>query len=43
MAEKFKKNKGNKYVHNNEFAEEVVAKNPAMHTQNKIDWRRGNK
>ncbi|WP_276326507.1 hypothetical protein [Paenibacillus antarcticus] len=43
MAEKFKKNKGNKYAHNNEFAEEVVAKNAAMHTEDKTNWRRGNK
>ncbi|MGF7047156.1 hypothetical protein J2T13_001658 [Paenibacillus sp. DS2015] len=43
MAEKYKKVKGNKYAHQYEFAEEVIAKNPAQHTQDKINWRRGNK
>lgn len=42
MAEKFKKNKGNKYAHNNEFAEEVIAKHPVKHTDDRMDWRRGN-
>ncbi|MHA0857036.1 hypothetical protein [Paenibacillus sp. CMAA1364] len=43
MAEKYKKNKGNKYAHNNEFAEEVMAKNAAQHVEEKMNWRRGNK
>jgi hypothetical protein len=43
MAGKYKKNKGNKYVHNDGFAEEVLAKNHAQHVEDKIDWRRGNK
>jgi hypothetical protein len=31
MAKKFKNNKSNKYSHNNEFAEEVLAKHDEMH------------
>ncbi|WP_257786627.1 hypothetical protein [Paenibacillus crassostreae] len=42
MADKYKKNKGNKYVHNQEFAEEVIAKNRVHHNEDKINWRRGN-
>ncbi|MDF2650742.1 MAG: hypothetical protein K0Q73_6547 [Paenibacillus sp.] len=31
MAKKFKNNKSNKYSHNNEFAEEVLAKHDVTH------------
>ncbi|MCR8644198.1 hypothetical protein NV379_16210 [Paenibacillus sp. N1-5-1-14] len=35
MAQKFKKNKGNKYAHDAEFADEVIAKNAKMPGQQK--------
>lgn len=34
MAKKYKKNKGNQYAHNAEFAEEVLRKNPKQPAQN---------
>jgi len=34
MAEKFKKNKGNKFANQAEFASEVVAKNVKQEAQN---------
>jgi hypothetical protein len=34
MAKKYKENKGNKYAHNAEFAEEVTAKNAKQPAQN---------
>ncbi|UHA74391.1 hypothetical protein [Paenibacillus sp. 481] len=37
MSDKFKKNKGNKYAHNNEFAQEVLMKN-VKHAAQKSPW-----
>lgn len=34
VKRKFKQNKGNKYTHNSEFAEEVIAKNAKRPAQN---------
>jgi hypothetical protein len=34
VANKYKKNKGNKYLHQDEFAEEVLAKNSKQPAQN---------
>ncbi|CAH0119166.1 MULTISPECIES: hypothetical protein [unclassified Paenibacillus] len=34
MAERYKPNKGNKYSHQAEFAEEVIAKNAKQPAQN---------
>ncbi|CAM3082521.1 hypothetical protein PASE110613_15715 [Paenibacillus sediminis] len=42
MANKYKKNKGNSYLHNDGFAEEVLNKN-AKHPGEKNPWKTGNK